>query len=238
MNRFTQCMVAGLFCSLLTSCCCISTKPHGDSNLASSPTKTYPKGAPSVSDIIKSVQAAIDSFYPQAKAQKNRLPPLKKVKLTLQTVLDSKTSVEADYLLVALKGYTDNALTQELDVILTPEQPKKARMTFDVTSFITKELEKAIKAAQNEIQSTYTGKTPGHSLNTDEVDVQISFVVTLNVSGGVNKWELLPISLSGSEEISYKTAHTITVVFANPSKSRTKRDDTRSPLTDEKKKSK
>jgi hypothetical protein len=191
-------------------------------HLASSPTTTYPEGAPSVSDIIKSVQAAIDSFSPRSDAQENSLPPLQKVKLTLQTVLNSKTSAEVDYILVALKGYTDNAFTQELDVTLTPEQPKKTLMSFNMTSSITKditkELEKAIRAAQNQIKSTYTGKIPGRSLNTYEVAVQISFVVTLDVSGGLNKWELLPISLSGSEEISYKTAHTITVIFANPSK--------------------
>lgn len=214
MNRIMRCTIAGLFCSLLASCSCFSPKPPSS---ASSPVAARPDGAPSVSDIIKSVQTAIDPFY-QESGNNSNLPPLKSVKLTLQTVLDSKASVEADYLLVALKGYNDNAHTQQLDVILTPEQPKMAAEQFNETASIADVLKQAIQNAQNQIQRTYASKIPGHSLNTSEVDVQISFAVTWDGSVGVNKWVLLPISLTGSEEISYKTTHTITVAFAKPAK--------------------
>lgn len=206
MNRISFCMIFIILGSLLSSCSSISPKPP-----------VPPPGAPSVSDIIKSVQTAIDSFYQQSGVD-NNLPPLKNVKLTLQTVLDSKATGEADYLLVALKGYNENVHTQELDVILTPEQPKITTKSLNELPSIADELQQAIKKAREQIQRTYTSTVPGRSLNTTEVDVQIGFTVAWDAAAGVNKWVLLPITLSGGEELSYKTTHTITVAFAKPDK--------------------
>ena len=206
LERFTCCLAVALLGTLLSSCANISPKPP-----------VPPPGAPSVADIIKSVQTAIDSFYPQAGVDSS-LPPLKNVKLSLQTVLDNKATGEADYLLVALKGYNENVQTQELDVILTPEQTKMTTMSLNEPPSIAVVLQQAIKKAQEQIQRTYTSTVHGRSLNTTEVDVQIGFTVTWDAAIGVNKWELLPITLSGGEEISHKTTHTITVAFAKPDK--------------------
>jgi hypothetical protein len=132
--------------------------------------------------------------------------------------VDDKTSAEADYLIVALKGYYDNSQTSQLDITLTPEKPpeiKELALPLDDT---IKQLKKAILSAQQEIQKTYASATPGHTLYTSEVDVQIGFTVTWDGSLGVNKWALLPISLSASKEVSYKTANTITIAFANQPK--------------------
>lgn len=215
--RFVYFMTAILVGSLLSACSCIPSKQPMTPGSASSAPASRPSDAPTVSDIIKSVQVAIDPFYQTTDAPSS-LPPLKSVKLSLQTVQDDKISIEADYLLVALKGYNDNAHTQELDVILTPEEPKLTTKSFKEPPSIADILQQAIRSAQNQVQRTYTSTFPGHSLNTSEVDVQISFAVTWDGAAGVNKWELSPISLSGSDEISYKTTHTITVVFAKPDK--------------------
>lgn len=189
---------ATITAALLTSCC------------TSSALKDPPKAVFHVSDLVADVQTAIDPFFG---SQSNGLPQLSSVKLALQTVQENRITGEADYLIVAVKGYYDNAFTQEMDLTLVPQSvPHIFSLATGPT--ITEALHDAIASAQTEIKATY-GKGP-HALSTQEIDVQISFAVTLDFNAGVAKWSIVPISITASDEISKKTTNTITVTFKNP----------------------
>lgn len=169
-----------------------------------------PPGAVHVDEVVKAVQNAIDPFW---QGSPNGLPPIASVKLALQTVHDNRISGEADYLIVALKGYYDNAFTQEMDLVLVPQQ-KFAALDLVNGPSLEKALHDAIESAQGQIKKSY-GSGP-HALSTQEVDVQISFAVTWDVSAGVAKWIVAPVSISASDEWSSKTTNTVTVTFKAP----------------------
>jgi hypothetical protein len=78
---------------------------------------------------------------------------------------------------------------------------------------MTKTLHDAIESAQKEIEATYT--KGGHTLNTQEIDVQISFAVTWDASA-VFKFSILPISVNVGPETSLKTTDTVIVSFKKP----------------------
>jgi hypothetical protein len=189
----------GVVC-LLSGCC------------STTALKPPPSGSVRVSDIVKEVQAAIDPYW-QDPAHPSALPPIASVKIALQTVHDNRLSLEADYLVVAVKGYYDNAYTQEVDLTLVPAKPSENKL---LGLSMGDALKEAIGSVQKEIQTTYTSDT-GHPLSTQEVDVQVGFAVTWDGSAGVAKWSIVPISISASDELSIKTTNTITVAFKVPS---------------------
>jgi hypothetical protein len=169
-----------------------------------------PPGAVDISAVVQQIQAAIDPFWG---SEKNGLPGLSSVRIALQTVHDNRVSGEADYLIVALRGYYDQAMTQEMDLTLVPQPPAKNRAHFQPPN-LAQSLTQAIAAAQKQIKATY--RNGDHVLNTQEIDVQLQFTVVWDVSGGLGQWKLSPISLSASDEYSRSTTDTITVVFTAP----------------------
>jgi hypothetical protein len=79
---------------------------------------------------------------------------------------------------------------------------------------ITKALHYAIESAQKQIKAAYTYH--GHTLNTQQIDVQIAFAVTWDASVAL-KFSILPITLNAGAETSLKTTNTVTVTFKKPS---------------------
>ncbi len=77
---------------------------------------------------------------------------------------------------------------------------------------ITEALHAEIGKVMKQVQPIYT--TEGITLKTEEIDVQISFAVTLETSAGVEKLTLKPITLTASGGYSSKTTNTITVTFS------------------------
>jgi hypothetical protein len=189
-------VVCGVLISLLSACC------------GSGLVKPDAPGKVEIADVVAAIQDAIDPFW-QPKAG---LPPLGTVKVALQTVHDTKFSGEADYLIVALKGYYDHAFTQELDLVLVP--PPRGLSEEGLPQGITKALHDAIESAQRQIKATYTHN--GHTLNTQEIDVQIAFAVTWDASAAL-KFSILPVTLNAGAETSLKTTNTVTVTFKKPS---------------------
>jgi hypothetical protein len=145
----------------------------------------------------------------------SQLPPLSRVKISLQTVQDVKIGAGANFLVISLKGYDENAITRSLDIVLVPEHLGGA-MTPRTPTLAT-ELEAAIRTARDQVAMSYPSSSNAPLLKTDEVDIQIGFAVTRGASAGAS-WVLTPISPSVSGEISHKTTHTVTLVFANSSK--------------------
>lgn len=176
-------------------------------------TTRHPQKPPDVdiSSVVQQIQKAIDPFW-DSKAK--GLPPLTSVKIALQTVNDSKISGEVDYLVVALQGYYDNSVTQEVDLTLVPQEPAKRHALAKLPN-LAKSLKDEISAAQSQIKAAYSNGA--HVLTTQEIDVQLQFAVIWDESAGPTGWKLSPISLTASDEHSKSTTDTITVVFMTPS---------------------
>lgn len=192
---FGRLLVSGLLFSLLSACC------------GSGFVKPDAPGKVAIADVVAAVQDAIDPFWKTTAG----LPPLASVKVALQTVHDTKFSGEADYLIIALKGYYDHAFTQELDLTLAPRPPELRAESLPES--ITKALREAVESAQKQIKATYTYN--GHTLNTQQIDVQIGFAVTWDASLAL-KFSIVPITLNAGAETSLKTTNTVTVTFKKP----------------------
>lgn len=117
------------------------------------------------------------------------------------------------YLIVALRGYYDQSMTQEVDLTLVPQPPPKNRAHLQPPN-LAQSLTQAIAAAQKQIKAA--DRSGDHVLNTQEIDVQLQFTVAWDVSGGAGQWRISPISLSASDEYSRSTTDTITVAFTAP----------------------
>jgi hypothetical protein len=175
---------------------------------------THPKPGPTVGEIIKDVQEAINEANTDLKVSETNPWYLKTVKVSLQTVWDTKDSLEVDYLLVALKGYEESSRTKELDVTLVPQAVEIRAIGLDAK--VIEQLRDSIISIHKNIQKVYSApkNSNGVTLATSEVGIQMILAVTWDGSAGVNKWVLSPISVSGSAEISRKTTHTITLTFS------------------------
>ena len=169
-----------------------------------------PPAAVDIAAVVQQIQQAIDPFWD---SEKNGLPGLSSVRIALQTVHDNRVSGEADYLIVALRGYYDKAMTQEVDLTLVPQPPAKNRAHFQAPN-LAQALTDAIAAAQKQIKTTY--QNGNHVLSTQEIDVQLQFTVAWSVGGGVGQWRISPVSLSASDDYSRSTTNTITVAFTAP----------------------
>jgi hypothetical protein len=184
-----------------TGCCPSALKPSPKA----------PPGSVNVGQVIAEVQDAIEPFW----ESNGGLPPLSAVEIDLQTVRDDKISAEADFLVVALQGYYDNAVTQEVDIKLAkPPKGTRAAATTLKHPSISEVLRNEIAEIQKVVKASYgTGE---HLLRTKEIDVQLKFAVTWDVQAGVSGWKILPITFSASNEYSRSTSNTIIVTFAQP----------------------
>ena len=181
---------------------------------------THPKPGPTVGEIIKDVQEAINEANTDFGISNTNPWYLEKVKVSLQTVWDTKDSLEVEYLLVALKGYEESSRTKELDITLVPQIIKIRALGLEAK--VIEQLKDAIISIHKNIQKVYPApkNSNGITLETSEVGIEMVLAVTWDGSVGVNKWVLSPISVSGSAEITRKTTHTISLTFTpNPPKS-------------------
>ncbi len=168
---------------------------------------------PSASKItVDQFVAAVQDAINQTPDDKGALPGLKQVKLSLQTSTEIRNSVEVDYLVVDVKGYNDRQVSRELDLTLVKKPPPLLQAHL-VPDDVRKALVDAINAAQAQVKRTYS--RGGLELKTNEVDVQVSFVVTWDGAAGVGKWVLSPISLTAGTEVTSKTVHTVTICYAD-----------------------
>jgi hypothetical protein len=166
--------------------------------------------------MVEEVQSAIDPFWCPSNDEKcqSGLPPLKQVKLALQTVRDTKGVGQVDYLVWTVQGSKDYSETHEIDVTLTPHPISSDPLaeTYDELADIRRALMNALSSAQQSIKEKYGEGSK--QLDTDEVTAQISFAVTWDGKVGGAKVPVRRILASPSLERSLKTTNTITVTFA------------------------
>ncbi len=191
-----------LFCSLLF---CLSASAF---KAQQSPSPDTPPNAQvaSIDAVIGQVKQALAGV--QTTLSNNNLPPLKQVKLSLQTVATKKVGGSLKLWVISIGSSYEKDKTQQIDLVLTP--PKPGNSTPVGTATLTQELQDAIVNAAMGVKNAGSGSVP---LNLSSLDVQLSFAVKGDVNGGANV-TILPITLDFSGDLAHTAVQTLTVSFA------------------------
>lgn len=174
----------------------------------------HPKTIVHISEFVEAVQDAINPFYqssPSSPSSVSWLPRISSVKLALQTFRELKITGGLQYLVIAAEGYYDDTATEEVTLTLVPQAPGISQRATTTQRLITQALHDAIAAVQKEVKPVYG--SGANALRTNEIDVQVSFVLAWSGSAGVDKWTISPIQITAKGEYTSKMTHTVTVVF-------------------------
>jgi len=166
--------------------------------------KAAPPGI-QVDDVVHQIQQALYNVQPAVLAQ--GLPPLKKIKLSLQEVHFVKANGEIDYLVATAKGSYEEDQVREVDIVLTKPAPNPVK---SLGPTIETDLESAIRSAIKNQRAHYSGSP---ALDVSEIDVQIGFQVVIDgsVSAG---FKLVPLTPTVGLERNVKYADSITVTYS------------------------
>jgi len=182
----------------------------GTVSVAGQATAVIPPNAQvsSIEAVVSQVKQALAAV--QTNLANTGLPPLKQVKLTLQTVATKKGGVTLKLWVINIGGTYEKDKTQQIDIILTPPAPGAPKQVGAVS--LTQELEDAIFSAAQGVKNAGTGPSP---LNFSSLDVQLSFTVKGDASGGA-AIAIVPITLDFTGDLSKTAVQTLTVSFAAP----------------------
>ncbi len=162
--------------------------------------------AVAIEDVISQVQAALAVVQTNLAAR--QFPPMRQVKLSLQTVATKKDGLTLKLWVIGLGDSVETASTQQIDLVLVPPQPGLPKKT-GVPS-LAEDLENAILSAAEGVQKARSDPVP---LVLGSLDVRIGFTVKGDVNGGPNVI-LTPITLGLSGDVANSSIQTITVSFA------------------------
>jgi hypothetical protein len=167
----------------------------------------------SIESVIGQVKQAIAEV--QTTLAGSGLPPLKQVKLSLQTVATKKGGVTLKLWVINFGGTIEKDKTQQIDIVLTPPPAGTAAPVGAVS--LTEELQEAIVNAAKGVQDAGKGAVP---LRFTSLDVQLGFTVKGDLSGGA-AITIVPITLDFTGDLSKTAVQTLTVSFATPTPSPT-----------------
>ena len=162
----------------------------------------------SIESVVGQVKQAIAQV--QSTLAGSGLPPLKQVKLSLQTVATKKGGVTLKLWVINIGGTIEKDKTQQIDIVLTPPPPGAAAPVGAVS--LTEELQQAIVNAAQGVKNAGSGAIP---LKFSSLDVQLGFTVKGDVNGGAAV-TILPITLDFTGDLSKTAIQTLTVSFAAP----------------------
>ena len=162
--------------------------------------------AVAIEDVISQVQSALANA--QTSLADKRFPPLKQVKLSLQTVATKKDGVTLKLWVLSFGSTVEKTSTQQMDLTLVPPPAGLPKKVAAVS--LTEDLESAIISAAEGVQKARTGTPP---LELSTLDVQIGFTVKGDVNGGPNV-TLAPITLGLTGDVASSNVQVITVSFA------------------------
>jgi hypothetical protein len=162
--------------------------------------------AVAIEDVISQVQKALENV--QSSLSAKNFPPLKEVKLTLQTVATRKGGGALKLWVVSLGAAVEKTRTQQIVLTLVPPPAGHPRLTTELS--LTADLEAAILSAADGVQKAREASVP---LVTSALDVEINFTVKGSLTGGANL-PSAPLVLGLSGEASGSSVQTIKVSFA------------------------
>lgn len=162
----------------------------------------------SIDAVVGQVKQALAAV--QTSLANGGLPPLKQVKLSLQTVTTKKGGVTLKLWVINIGGTWEKDKTQQIDIVLTP--PKPGGPANVDTASLSQELQDAIVNAAQGVKKAGTGPIP---LAFSSLDVQLGFTVKGDVNGGA-AIAIVPITVDFSGDLSKTAVQTLTVSFAAP----------------------
>ncbi|HVU17529.1 MAG TPA: trypco2 family protein [Candidatus Didemnitutus sp.] len=174
---------------------CVTTSPPGPAEDRSV----------AIEDVIVQVQRALADTQDMLAARK--FPPLKEVRLTLQTVASHKTGGSLKLWVLAAGASVERTATQQIVLSLVPP---KAREIQGAAPALPDELEHAIRSAVEGVEKARTGPVP---LVTNSLDVEINFVVKRSADGGLSL-AVAPVSAGLDGGVGAAVTQTVKVSFA------------------------
>jgi hypothetical protein len=160
----------------------------------------------SIDAVVGQVKQALADV--QTTLANSKLPPLKEVKLSLQTTATKKGGLTLKLWVINIGTTYEKDKTQQINITLVPPAPGAPRAVS--TASITQELENAIVTTAEGVKNAGTGPVP---LKVSNLDIQIGFTVKGDVNGGA-AITILPITADFSGDLSKTAIQTLTVSFA------------------------
>jgi hypothetical protein len=159
--------------------------------------------------VVSQVKEALSNV--QTKLTNKQLPPLKSVKLTLQTVATSKAGGKISFWVITIGGSLQKEASQEVVLELVP--PKAGNPVNISSETFTKALEDSILDAAQGVQGADQGSLP---LKLENLSVTLGFTVTAEGTAGA-KLTLAPVTLDISGQKDKKVVHKLEVAYSNTS---------------------
>ena len=157
--------------------------------------------------VVSQVKEALSNV--QTKLTAKQLPPLKSVKLTLQTVATSKAGGKISFWVITIGGSVQKEASQEVVLELVPPKPGKPVNSSAET--FTNALEDSILEAAQGVQGADQGSLP---LELQNLTVTLGFTVTAEGAAGA-KLTLTPVTLGISGQKDRKVVHRLEVAYSN-----------------------
>jgi hypothetical protein len=164
-----------------------------------------PNASVTIQDVVSQGKDALSNV--QTKLANKQLPPLKSVKLTLQTVATNKAGATISFWVITIGGSLQKDATQQLVIELVP--PKAGNASNVSSENFTQALEDSIINAAVGVQNAAQGPVP---LQLNSLAVTLGFTVTAEGTAGA-KLTLAPITLDVSGTKNKKALHTLEVTY-------------------------
>ena len=168
-----------------------------------------PNESVTIQAVVAQVKDALSNV--QTKLTNNQLPPLKSVKLTLQTVATTKAGVKISFWVLTIGGSVQKEASQEVVLELVPPKPGNPANISSET--FTKALEDSILNVAQGVQGADQGNLP---LKLDNLSVTLGFTVTAEGEAG-GKLTLAPVTLDISGQKDKKVVHKLEVSYGSAS---------------------
>jgi hypothetical protein len=168
---------------------------------------TNPNESVTIQAVVSQVKEALSNV--QTKLTNKQLPPLKSVKLTLQTVATSKAGAKISFWVITIGGSLQKEASQEVVLELVP--PKAGNPVNISSESFTKALEDSILDVAQGVQGADQGSLP---LKLQNLTVTLGFTVTAEGTAGA-KLTLTPVTLDISGQKDKKVVHKLEVAYSN-----------------------
>jgi hypothetical protein len=169
-----------------------------------------PNESVTIQAVVAQVKEALSNV--QTKLTNKQLPPLKSVKLTLQTVATGKAGAKISFWVITIGGSIQKESTQEVVLELVP--PKPGNPVNISSETFTKALEDSILDVAQGVQGTDQGSMP---LQLNNLTVTLGFTVTAEGTAGA-KLTLAPVTLDISGQKDKKVVQKLEVSYGTPEK--------------------
>ena len=159
-----------------------------------------------IEEVIRQVQVALAGA--QGRLADRSFPPLKEVKLTLQTVATAKEAESLRLWVLTAGGAAETSRTQQLTLTLVPPPPGPRKLALEPS--LSGNLEAAIVSAAEAVAKAGEGPVP---LAATAAELEIGFTAKRTASGGAGVI-LAPLTIGASGEWATSAVQSIRVSFA------------------------